>query len=436
MADYRRAGDAQVIEQANQIGNRMSDLGMFIGRQNIAQQEQDRLQAQLKGQFLKEGVNPDASGLTPYGQSQQDTQVATNQYTQAGMNPNSSRSQTMADYIGKISGQSAPVGIGANDIEKVQPAIDTAQKTQAELTRQQSSIDAEKQAQIQQTSEAERLANTYKSPNGKAKVSVGKNSTSIEEASPNPMALTGHLNKEASDARTFVNKSLAPIKDGLDAGTNSLNLMQNGDEASLNAALVNEAKALGGPRAVATIVKMLDPNNTIPGLAAKIGNVLTGQGKMTFTPDMINNMRKATITRMNGYQQQLQSLRPQLSKQIELQANLSKQMGTLGQIQDTAFQDMDALSGRAKQMAHDYMEAQAAAQDQKKATMSNTQGVYSPAQSPVSQIGNSLVNGLSKFIGAGPKSAAPQQSSPAPQQSGGAPMSFEEFKRRKAAGTL
>lgn len=433
MADYRRAGDSQVIEQANQIGNRMSDLGQFIGKQKIAQQEQDRLKTQQLAQFLKEGVNPDASGLNELGQAQQGAQISSAQHTQAGFDPNSSLSKSMGGYIGQVSGQPTPTGMGASDIEKVQPVIDTAQKAQAELDKQQAIADSTRANSIRETSEAERLATKYRTPNGRAKVKVGEKGTEIEEASPNPMAITGHLNKEASDARTFVNKSLAPIREGLDAGSTSLDQIANGSQASLTSAFVTEAKILGGPRAIATIVKMMDPHGTAPGLATDLGNYFSGKGEMNITHDMANNMKTAIITRMNNLQKQLQTLRPQLSKQIELQSNLSKQMGSLPQIQDTAFQDIDALSGRAKELATKFMQEEAAAKDQNNATASNTQSAYSVYQSPMSQIGHSLANTLSSFIGGGGKQ---QPSQPASKVQDKAPISFEEFKARKAAGTL
>lgn len=89
-------------------------------------------QKQQLADFLTKGIKPDASGLNDYGQNVQNTAVATNNFSQAGMDPTSQRSQGLAQFIGKSpSGMGAPQGVAANDLEKVQPILDAAIKAKS-----------------------------------------------------------------------------------------------------------------------------------------------------------------------------------------------------------------------------------------------------------------------------------------------------------------
>lgn len=123
----------------NQIGLKeasesVGSLADFLKQKQQFQQVQNLANRKQQGEFLEKGISPDASGLTPYGQSQQNTQIAGNEFKTAGYNPASPRSNALTTGLqGLAPGIKTPVGVAAEDLEKVQPTLDTAIKAKSAL---------------------------------------------------------------------------------------------------------------------------------------------------------------------------------------------------------------------------------------------------------------------------------------------------------------
>lgn len=324
----------------------------------------------------------------------------------------------MADYRSKIDEANAEA-LGPQGVMQALKAMGDrramAQRQQAEFGNQQDLLKLRDMLQQQeQQRNIDKAMNLHDQLNknrgafgARANVKIGD--VDVSESQPGVGMYMKEMGSEANKAQGLVDKALKPKKEALDAAENSLNLLDNGDEASFKQALMNEAKLYGGSRGVATLIKVLDPSGNIPGLAATVGNFLSGKGEITATPDMMNNLRKAIYTRTQQIGQDYQNLKPQLQKQIQLQSPMTAQMGNIKPLQENSFGDFDSQLDRLSKKKQDYIDQATAAANQGKATYSNPQPPYSPKQGVFSQIADRVGQGLAGLFGGGKQSQPAQQ---------------------------
>lgn len=414
---------AHLLQQRNQHKAEMQ----------MRQQTEDRMKKEQLAEFLQKGVQPNAAGYTPAGQAYEQNRVGEAQFQTAGRDAASPRSQGINQYIGQMTGQPAP-NINAVDSEKLVPMISTHIKgTQAaQLTDQKAILD--QQALDRESGMAQGIVDKYSKQGGKVNARMGH--VDISQAQPDPLQeqlkLQQKLGKEAQAVSKLVEPHLKPIKMQLDASENTINYLDQGNPVADKAALLSEtAVALGGVggKAFGQVMAQLSGDPTMAQDTQRALNWLNNTSQISLQPAQRNAIREMVLLRMPTLQQQYQSVKKQISSQIPNYAAMHTSLGQVQPLIDNTFGSIDEAFKRTNESSTKYMEAKAQAGNP---AISRPSTFSQSGDNPgtIQQLKDAASAKFRQLIGS-PASPQPQQS---PQS--GQPMSFEEYKRRKAAGTL
>jgi len=237
-------------------------------------------------------------------------------------------------------------------------------------------------------------------------------------------------NQKASDQEGKIlydraTKLYKPVDDQAQAVKTTIDSLNLGTPAGDSAAVMNELKAVtGSSRGVATLFDKVGGHPTAATTMAEMINYITNAANSTMQPAQRNGMREFAYSRIGQLRQQHDSITGTLNTTAPSFAHTLASSGQLPGL-------INSYGAAPRQALDDLDKLQKEYTTQKGNTKVSNNSTFSPQPTTLDSISDKLSNFFR------PSAKSPQPSSPqaAPAQ-GGAPMSFEEFKAKKAAGQL
>ncbi len=248
------------------------------------------------------------------------------------------------------------------------------------------------------------------------------------ESQPNPvLMMSSHLGQEGQRVANLAGKAFKPIQDQAEAAEQTLKSLNQGNSAADKAAVINEANMFlkgGGGRAMGAVMQQLTGEPTAEGAMQKAQNWLMNSSNIpTLQPAQRNSLREAVLGRVQGLQKQHQQVSSTLPTQARSVAPFTSAQGGLNDLVESYGQGAKSTLDRLNQMSQEYEQQKQQAQ----APVSNPQSFNAQP---------TTLDKLKSFFTGGGKDTQshqqPQQQAPPNKP----PMSFEEFKAKRAAGQL
>ncbi len=251
------------------------------------------------------------------------------------------------------------------------------------------------------------------------KINLKSGATDASQADTNPYIQQSKLqNKEGTDLAHMATKAFQPINDQAQAVKATVDNLNLGNPTGDSAAIMNEVKALSGSsRGMLGLMQAMGGHPTANTKLQDAQNYVMNQAQSGLQPAQRNAMREFAFSRTGQLRDQHKQISDTLNQTAPSYANSLAASGQLpGLVSSYGASPKQALDS-LDQLHQQYTQ-------QKGNDQVSNNSIYS--QQP------SNVDKLKSFFGFGGKS--PQQ--PNPTQQSKPPMSFEEFKAKKAAGAL